>query len=593
MSPENRWLALMTATLLVGCGGSSDPVLAPPPDPPPPTTVTLDLAAASTGQGRFKADGGDSTGRFGVPVAAGFDIDGDGLEDFAMSAMQASPLGRSGAGLVSLIFGDGFVLGGVDTALPDPRVLKIYGAGPAEATGGEIWMDDVTGDGLGDLIIGRFNYRASGPDRPGAGALSVVVGNAALRDLADTGQVLDLAAPPPSVNVLTLVGAGTLDRLGFWLRSGDITGDGVADIVVGADQADHNSISNSGLVYVLRGGAHLDMNLDVDLADFGTSLLAGHLLKIEPPAGAADYHFGGTVSVADLDGNGRSELLIAAALSRVGGLIEADGAPPGSAVRNGGNPGGSLFIVWDDNIPASDPWMPGLRFAVDAAPGSVSRIDGGVLSNVFTSERFGEDLLGGEDYDADGDVDLYVGDIKGDANGLLDAGLGHVLFSAGQLKGLNFNIGSPPPSVRISHILGQSISSISGDTSAHGDLDNDGNFDLVVASPLADPLGRTDAGIVHVLWGQSGPWPAVIDLAAGRRPDPAQFLITDILGARGRTSSEDEGDTLMYSAAWGDVDADGRTDLVINEMRGNGRDPAALDVGNLLIIGGSAIPKGM
>lgn len=591
MRPVKTTLILMLA-LLGACGGSSDPLLVPPPTPiPPPTNARLDLAAPSVGQGLFKADGGDSTGRFGVPVAAGFDLDGDGFEDLAMSAMQAAPAGRTGAGLVSVIFGDGTVMGGVDTAQPDTRVLEIWGAGPAEATGGEIWMDDVTGDGLGDLIIGRFNYRAASPDRPGAGALSVVVGSVVLRDLANNGLPLDLAAPPAGVNVLTLVGAAALDRLGFWLRTGDVSGDGVADLVVGADQADHNGENNSGLVYLVRGGLHLDMNLQIDLADFGNSVLAGQILRIEPPAGADDYHFGGTVSIADLDGNGRSEILIAAALSRVGGLLQADGAPPGSATRNGGNPGGSLFIVWDDNIPATDPWLPGIRVALDAAPGTVSRINGGSSGGLFASERFGEDLLGGEDYDADGFADLYVGDIKGDANGQIDAGLGHVLFSAGQLKGLIFGIEAPPPGIRVTTLLGASPNAISGDTSAHGDFDNDGIVDLAVASPLADPFGRTDAGMVHVLWGQAGPWPGLIDLREGQRPDPTAFLLTDVLGANGRNSSQDEGDTLMYSAAWGDLDADGHDDLVINEMRGNGRDPAALDVGNLLVLGGASIPK--
>ena len=39
------------------------------------------------------------------------------------------------------------------------------------------------------------------------------------------------------------------------------------------------------------------------------------------------------------------------------------------------------------------------------------------------------------------------------------------------------------------------------------------------------------------------------------------------------------------------IDGDGRTDLIVNEMRGNGVSPAALDVGNLLIIGGARVPK--
>ena len=60
--------------------------------------------------------------------------------------------------------------------------------------------------------------------------------------------------------------------------------------------------------------------------------------------------------------------------------------------------------------------------------------------------------------------------------------------------------------------------------------------------------------------------------------------------AQGTVSGEGE-DTLAYSAAAGDVNRDGRTDLVINEMLGNGSAPAAKDVGNLLVISGRALPS--
>ena len=41
----------------------------------------------------------------------------------------------------------------------------------------------------------------------------------------------------------------------------------------------------------------------------------------------------------------------------------------------------------------------------------------------------------------------------------------------------------------------------------------------------------------------------------------------------------------------GGWDCDGRIDLIVNEMRGNGVSATALDVGNLLIIGGARVPK--
>jgi hypothetical protein len=196
----------------------------------------VDLADVSTDQNvLLRAHGHTGTGAFGVPVAGGFDADGDGAVDYAFSSMRASPQFRSGAGEVYLLFGDGTVNGARDTGVPDPDSLTFIGDGVSEAAGSELWMDDVTGDGLGDLLIARQNFSPD-PSRVGAGALTLVIGGEALRSLAATAQDVDLRAPPGALTLATFVGNRAQDRLGIWMRTGDVTGDGIADIVVGADQ---------------------------------------------------------------------------------------------------------------------------------------------------------------------------------------------------------------------------------------------------------------------------------------------------------------------------------------------------------------------
>jgi len=82
-----------------------------------------------------------------------------------------------------------------------------------------------------------------------------VVGGVGLRSLAALSVPLDLGAPPPGVQVTTVVGAQALGRLCVWARSGDVDGDGIADVVVGADQEISAGETHRGAVWVLRGGA--------------------------------------------------------------------------------------------------------------------------------------------------------------------------------------------------------------------------------------------------------------------------------------------------------------------------------------------------
>ena len=97
------------------------------------------------------------------------------------------------------------------------------------------------------------------------------------------------------------------------------------------------------------------------------------------------------------------------------------------------------------------------------------------------------------------------------------------------------------------------------------------------------PLGRSSAGILYVFHGQPAAWPAAIELRDDLLPSPEEVRLTQVFGANGRLNS-DQGDTLAYSAAPGDIDGDGVADLITNEMLGNGSTRLAEDVGNLIVL---------
>ncbi|MCP3916421.1 MAG: hypothetical protein GY711_12760 [bacterium] len=569
-------LALAGTTLVTG-------VLAHGLDDP---AFTVDLQTVTAGvDPLIRVSGpGPHLGSNGVPVAGGFDVDGDGFNDFAVGHFVSSPLGRNEAGEVNLVFGDGTVSMDVDLGVANPgRVVRILGEGnlgAREGTGSEIWMSDVTGDGLGDLLICRqnFSFNPGGGNRVGAGALTIVVGGPALRTL----DTIDLASPPTGVTLFHLYGRQTSGRLGIWARAGDVDGDGTDDLVVAADQENVAGETHSGTVYVVRGGSHLNQSAVVDLANFGSTILAGNLARILPPDGANHYHFGSTNQTGDLDGNGRHEILASAGLNRAG-AAQTPGIPGAGATdaTGGAGPNGWAFVIWDDNFPAA-PWQAGLEIDLQSPPGSRTIIRGGTFDN----DTFGEELLGGLDYDGDNNAELFVGDLTG-GNGAFFQGVGYVIYDAQSVRGMDFVIDDAGSlGIDVTKIIGAGTLAILADTVAQGDFNADGYGDLMIGSPLYAPLGRSEAGLMHILFGQQGQWPSLIETAPGQFPDQSLITITEVVGALG-TSGQDSGDTLCYSAAAGDLDGDGRTDVITNEMEGNG--PGATDAGNLIVLSGELV----
>ncbi|MEM7481455.1 MAG: hypothetical protein AAF481_09800 [Acidobacteriota bacterium] len=559
--------------------------------------LTIDIADLQAGRDPLirvsGAPGPTTTGRFGTPVAGGFDVDGDGFGDYAIGHMTATPAaGRTLAGEAHLVFGNGTTRANVNLGVRQSRVLRVLGDAPFEATGSEVWMGDITGDGLGDFLICRQNFSA--PGKSGAGALTVVVGSPALRNLANGAGVLDLRNPPASIQVLTFVGASGNDRLGIWTRTGDVDGDGIDELVMAADQESIPGEPFRGALYIVRGGSHLATSGSVDLSGFGAGALPGQIAKVVPPPGAVDFHFGATHQLGDLDRNGRAEVLVSAAFNRAGGVLSPDGQFTGDG--SGGPPGGRMWIVWDDSFPPV-PWPNGFTLDLGAPPASLTTIDGGPR-NV----SFGEELLGGLDYDDDGRPDLFVGDLVGDESPNGDrpvSGAGYVLYRAERLRGRTFAIHQLPGGLQKTTFIGPVTGAIGSDTVAHGDFNGDGIADLMIGNPHDNPQDRFHAGSMHVFFGQRGRWPEVIDTAVGRLPPTRRVRITLIEGARGGVAdpsgqgqSPDIGDTLCYSAAAGDVNGDGRTDIITNEMVGNGVGPGAVDVGNLVILDGGMTGSG-
>lgn len=543
-------------------------------------------------------------------------MDGDTHNDYAFSAMIASPLGRNQAGTIFLVFGDGTIGGAIDTSVSHPRVLPIHGAAAGEHAGSEIWMARVTesrspaDNPLGDLMICRQDYSKGASI--GAGAMTIIPGQAMLKVMAQTANAeIDLAADNSGLGITTIVGANAGDRLCMWARNGDLSGDGIDDIAIGADQEDRvevsGTIDDSGAVYLVRGGTHLNGAGEVDLADFGTvDALPGNLMRVRLPENpyadytvmgnllsspidklsggpdnATNFHFGSTLNIAELDGESGAELLVATGLNRAGGVLSP------SSEGSGGSLDGSVYIIWGDNF--SEPWNSNIDLQLDNLPGALTIIDG-----ADGNRAFGEELLGGLDFNNDDAADLYIGDLTGNSIPNLSvtrslAGTGHIIFSAVQLKNQLFDWQTPNKELQYSNFLGPIAGAIDGDTAMQGDFNGDGIDDLAVSAPHDHPLGRVNAGTLHVLLGQDGSnWPQTMDFSLANFPPSSDINVVNYYGALG-SSSGNSGDTLAYSGDAGDIDKDGFIDILTNEMVGDGIGANTIDVGNLIIISGKGL----
>jgi Ca2+-binding RTX toxin-like protein len=178
-------------------------------------------------------------------VSAAGDVNGDGFDDVIIAAFWADPNGNASAGTSYVVFGspEAFPASFKLSELNGTNGFAINGIAEYNFSGFSVSSaGDFNGDGIDDLIISAPFAETV------AGQSYVVFGSKEGFSASINLSSLD------GINGSVLNGVNPNDYSGLSISgAGDINGDGVDDLIIGASYADPNGNTNSGSSYVVFG----------------------------------------------------------------------------------------------------------------------------------------------------------------------------------------------------------------------------------------------------------------------------------------------------------------------------------------------------
>jgi len=425
-------------------------------------TSAINLSAIDAGTGGFVINGQCSYDLSGISVASAGDVNGDGLADLIVGADSADPAAGSYAGRSYVVFGKATTTAiNLSAIAAGSGGFVINGQCGSDQSGYSVASaGDVNGDGLADLIVGADSSDPTSGSS--AGRSYVVFGKA-------NTTAINLSAIAAGTGGFVINGQCSDDYSGISVASaGDVNGDGLADLIVGALLGDPAAGTSAGRSYVVFGKATATaINLSAIDAGSGGFVINGQ--------SAGDYSGGSVASAGDVNGDGLADL-----------IVGADSSNPAA----GSNAGRSYVVFGKANTSAIN------LSAIAAGTG------GFVINGQCASDFSGRSVASAGDMNGDGLADLIVGAVASDTAAGTSAGRSYVVF--GKATTTAINLSAIAAGIGGFVINGQCAGDYSGSSVASaGDVNGDGLADLIVGAANADPAAGGNAGRSYVIFGST------------------------------------------------------------------------------------------
>lgn len=462
-----------------------------------------------TGNDRvWEIRGSEASAYLGRPIVCA-DFNGDGLDDVAVGEDRWS-YDTGERPTVFLFRGQHFISYSDDVTdlSSETSDVMIYGETASDNFSNSLAAGDLNNDGIMDLIAADSTMTVSG--RTEAGTVYVFFGKS---DFFST-SMYDLQQGDWDMKILGPASYGDLGGAGMTpfggstsnaVQCGDVNGDGIDDLIMGAHFLTAGSLGNAGKVFVVFGDGAFSSGQTIDLASQADSIISGN---------EQDAELGTNIATGDVNGDGIQDIILGEDLGS-DSLWSSEGR---------------VFIIYGS--------------ASFSASISLNSADVKIYGD-NAGDQLGDAVVSG-DLNDDGIDDIAALAYGWDSSGSSSDSVGAVYgFFGGSSIPSTINLASTSPDF---FVEGYNVTNALYWNMDSGDYNGDGVDDLMLTSRDGERPGFNAEGRVYILLGKSS-----LDTSISIENEEFDYIIN------GGEDYLQLCDTLTS----GDIDGDGADELLL------------------------------